>query len=43
MADNEEHLQLFKMVQHMFPELDKKNCDFVYKTILECMAYREHV
>lgn len=43
MAEVEEHLQLIDMVQHMFPYLDKKNCELVYKTILECMVYKEHV
>ena len=42
-ADVKGHLQLFDMVQHMFPDFDEKNWDFVYQTIIECMAYKKHV
>ena len=43
MADVVEHSQLINMVERTFPELDQKGCNNVYKNILECMTYKEHV
>ena len=43
MADVVEHSQLMNMVERTFPELDQKGCNNVYKNILECMTYKEHV